>query len=272
MFPLLLPQLYMLNSMLSGVECPLGQLESAVLIETPPNCLCTPSLLAGGVGWGAKKPCLYKHCSAVAKHPCAINTPSRIPPRHSPIPFAGKTKWLYPSQSKNIFLNVGHWAFLSSSLEFRMGEELEKSWVSDNILNLIYLMNYISENQPTVFKASLPHCHYAYKRCFHACDMCPNKEQNFGIFERGVICSCSITSEISILLLLKMYFIRGLLRLSVRVEKTWVVTEGSYSLHSWMLVGWGHWCDGVGLKPTEQNCNLRTFPFPFDGTSICCSW
>lgn len=84
-----LPQVYMLYRMLYGVECPFGQLGSAVLTETPPTCLCIPGILSGGLGW-EKRPCLYKHCSAVTKRACAINTVSRTPPRHSPIPFTVK--------------------------------------------------------------------------------------------------------------------------------------------------------------------------------------
>ena len=34
----------------NGMEYPFGQLGSAVPAVSPPNFLCTPSLLAGGVG------------------------------------------------------------------------------------------------------------------------------------------------------------------------------------------------------------------------------
>lgn len=48
--PVLFPQLYMLNTMLSGVESPLGQLGSAGLTDTLPTaCIAPASLL---VGWG----------------------------------------------------------------------------------------------------------------------------------------------------------------------------------------------------------------------------
>ncbi|KAK4831745.1 hypothetical protein QYF61_018943 [Mycteria americana] len=45
-----LHELYMLSMMLYGVGYPCGQLGSAVPVVSPPSFLCTPSLLAGGVG------------------------------------------------------------------------------------------------------------------------------------------------------------------------------------------------------------------------------
>ena len=62
------PQLYMLNMMSYGLEYPLGQLGSAVPAVSPPNSLCPPSLLTGGVGEEAEKPlALCEHCSEIAK-------------------------------------------------------------------------------------------------------------------------------------------------------------------------------------------------------------
>ena len=64
------PQLYMLSMTSYGLEYPCGQLGSAVPAVSPPNFLCTPSLLAGGVGWEAEKALtLRKHCSAITKTP-----------------------------------------------------------------------------------------------------------------------------------------------------------------------------------------------------------
>ena len=61
--------LVLLLSMTSyGMEHPSGQLGSAVLTMSPPNFLCTTSLHAGGVVWGAEKALnLCEHCSAIAK-------------------------------------------------------------------------------------------------------------------------------------------------------------------------------------------------------------
>ncbi|KAK4832592.1 hypothetical protein QYF61_024383 [Mycteria americana] len=42
------PKLCMLSMTSYGMECPFGQLGSAVPAVSPPNFLCTPSLLAGG--------------------------------------------------------------------------------------------------------------------------------------------------------------------------------------------------------------------------------
>ena len=62
------PQLCMLSMLSYGMEYPFGQLGSAVPAVSPPNFLCTPSLLAGGVGWGAEKALTQcEHCSAVTK-------------------------------------------------------------------------------------------------------------------------------------------------------------------------------------------------------------
>jgi len=48
---LLLPHAsYMLSMASYGTEDPFGQLGSAVPAVSPPNSLCTPSPLAGGVG------------------------------------------------------------------------------------------------------------------------------------------------------------------------------------------------------------------------------
>ena len=44
-----LPPLYILGMTSYGMECPFGQFGSAVLAVSPPNFLCIPSLLAGGV-------------------------------------------------------------------------------------------------------------------------------------------------------------------------------------------------------------------------------
>lgn len=46
---LLFSQLYMLTMMTYGVECPFGQLDSAVPAVSPLNSLCTPSFLIGRV-------------------------------------------------------------------------------------------------------------------------------------------------------------------------------------------------------------------------------
>lgn len=55
------PQLYMLSMMSCGMEYPLGQLGSAVLVSPP-------SLLTGGMVCGAEKALtLCKHCSAKSK-------------------------------------------------------------------------------------------------------------------------------------------------------------------------------------------------------------
>jgi len=43
------PLVYMLSMMSYGMEYHFGQLKSAVPAVSPPNFLCTPSLLTGGV-------------------------------------------------------------------------------------------------------------------------------------------------------------------------------------------------------------------------------
>lgn len=61
-------ELYVLSVMPHIQEYPLDQLGWAVLPVSPPNCLCTPSLLSGGVGWEATKAlALWEHCSAIMK-------------------------------------------------------------------------------------------------------------------------------------------------------------------------------------------------------------
>lgn len=55
-----------------GTECPLGQLESAVLTVFPPNSV-HPILLAGGVVWGAEKTVVSTTHQGL-KHLWVINT------------------------------------------------------------------------------------------------------------------------------------------------------------------------------------------------------
>ena len=58
----------MLSTMSYSMEYPFAQLGSAVPAMFPPNFLCNPIPLAGGVVWGAEKNLsLCNHCSAVTK-------------------------------------------------------------------------------------------------------------------------------------------------------------------------------------------------------------
>jgi len=60
--------LYMLSTTSYGMEYPCGQSGSAVPAVPPPTFLCTPSPLAGGVGWEAEKALtLCKQRSAIIK-------------------------------------------------------------------------------------------------------------------------------------------------------------------------------------------------------------
>ena len=60
------PSILLLSIMSHGMEYPFGHLASAVPVVSPPSFLCTPSLLAGGVGWeGEKALTLCKHCAEV---------------------------------------------------------------------------------------------------------------------------------------------------------------------------------------------------------------
>ena len=62
------PPLYMLSMTSYGMEYPSGQLGSAVPAVSPPNSLCTPSVLAGGAVSEAEETLtLCKHCSAITK-------------------------------------------------------------------------------------------------------------------------------------------------------------------------------------------------------------
>ena len=80
-----IPQLYALSTTSYSTEHPFGQLGSAVLAVPPPSCSCTPSLLAGGVGWEQERPWL---CASTAqrwlKHPGVINAVSSSNPKQSP--------------------------------------------------------------------------------------------------------------------------------------------------------------------------------------------
>lgn len=90
---LLLPQVYLLNVALHGLEHPLGQLVPAVLSTSPPNTLCTPS----GAVKEQKRP---RGCESPAQqsrnHWCVINTVFITKPKHVTI----KKKKLTLSQPK----------------------------------------------------------------------------------------------------------------------------------------------------------------------------
>jgi len=66
------------------MEYPFDQLGSAVPAVSPPNFLCTPSLLTGRVVQEAKRPwCRASTVQRWVKHHCVVNTVFTTNPKHS---------------------------------------------------------------------------------------------------------------------------------------------------------------------------------------------
>lgn len=74
----------MLSTISYGVEYSLTHLGSAVVAMSPPNFLCTPRLLIGGVR-SREALTLCKHCSGVTKTSLIYQHVFSTSPKHSPI-------------------------------------------------------------------------------------------------------------------------------------------------------------------------------------------
>ena len=103
-FPPPFPQLYTLSMTPHSMECPFGQLGSAVPAVSPPNSLCTPSLLTGEGGWEAEK------ALALCKHCPIINTVSSTNPKQSPVSATMKKTNSIPAKSSTAcYLDITWW-------------------------------------------------------------------------------------------------------------------------------------------------------------------
>lgn len=92
-------ELYLLTKMPCAMECPWGQLGSAVLPVFPPSSLCTPRSLTGEVGWEDKSLMLCNPVQRECKHPCVNNTISSTNPEQHHTTNCEKN---YLSQSQHI--------------------------------------------------------------------------------------------------------------------------------------------------------------------------
>lgn len=98
------PWVLLLSMMPHGLEHPLDQLGPAVPAASPPNSLCTPSPIPGGVGERHKRLC-PSSAEPPQNHPRIIHTISSTNPKQTP--YEGNT------QCSHIFPGCRHWCAFS---------------------------------------------------------------------------------------------------------------------------------------------------------------